>query len=111
VRPPVLQAKHDWSLLTYLPHFKEGDPKRYALREALLTRLNAVESLYNRLEAGRLLGSDSGDRTRVLSMDTHESLISLAFLGMTALTVTEHRAKAAAVKPKFAIVAASPLAA
>jgi hypothetical protein len=106
-----VHCSHDWSSLTALPHYRQGNPKGYALRQALLTRLNAVESLFNRLEAGRLLGSDSGDRTRILSTETHESLISLALLGMTALTVTGQRMTSAPAAATSNAPWSSPLAA
>jgi hypothetical protein len=75
----------DWSLLTAYPHYREGQPARHAMREAMLTRRNAVEALFNRLEAGYKQTGEGGDRVRVRDFDTHRALITLSFLSMTAL--------------------------
>lgn len=75
----------DWSLLTAYPHYREGQPARHAMREAMLTRRNAVEALFNRLEAGYKQTGEGGDRVRARDFDTHRALITLSFLSMTAL--------------------------
>jgi hypothetical protein len=90
----------DWSLLTTYPHYMEGRPDRHAMREAMLSRRNAIESLNNRLEAGYKQTGEGGDRVRIRDMDTHEALICLSFLSMTALALQTFRARAGADKPR-----------
>lgn len=85
-----LQAKVDWSVLTEYPHFKDGAAKKYWLRQALLVRLNGIESLWNRVKSGGL-GVNGADRPRVLDRETVEAVVSLAMLGYTAFTVADQR--------------------
>jgi hypothetical protein len=85
-----LKAMTDWSRLTRYPHFASGDPKKYAKRQALLVRLNHVESLWNRLKSAGL-GVQSADRIRTLPMDTIDAAVSLAFLGFTGLATADQR--------------------
>ncbi len=85
-----LKAMTDWSRLTRFPHHPFGDPKKYAKRQALLTRLNRVESLWNRLKSGGL-GVQGADRMRTLPMDTIDTVVSLAMLGFTGLATADQR--------------------
>ena len=87
---PGLRMQIDWSALTRYPHYPEGDPRDYAMREALLVRVNQVDSLFNRLESGHL-GTDGAARTRVLAKETVEALISLRLLSFTALSLADQR--------------------
>lgn len=86
--------KTDWSKLTFYPHHADGNPRRYAQRQAMLARLNRAESLFNRLKAGRKLATPGAARTRVRDKDSVDALISLALLSMTALTVVDQRQQA-----------------
>jgi hypothetical protein len=87
-------ASFDWSMLTHYPHHDHGRPDLYALRQVLLSaRLGQVESVFNALKAGYKLGGADASRTRIRERHVHEALISLAFLGRTALTVADQRAQ------------------
>lgn len=85
-----LKAMTNWNRLTRYPHFPQGDPKKHAKRQALLVRLNQVESLWNRLKSGGL-GVKGADRIRVLPFDTIDTAVSLAFLGFTGLAIADQR--------------------
>lgn len=85
-----LKGMADWSRLTKYPHHPHGNPKLYAMRQALLVRLNHCESLWNRLKSAGL-GTDSADRMRTIKPDTAEAVASLALLGYTALAVADQR--------------------
>jgi hypothetical protein len=61
---PGLQMKNDWSALTRYPHYPQGDPRDHAMREALLARLNQIESLFNRLGPPRHEGRCAHARAR-----------------------------------------------
>ena len=87
-----LPAQFDWSKLTYYPHHDRGRPDLYAMRQVLLSaRLGQVESVFNALKGGYKLGGTGAGRTRIRELHVHEALISLAFLGRTALTVLDQR--------------------
>lgn len=86
-----IKAMTDWSRLTRYPHHKHGDPQRHAFRLSMLTRLNGVEGIFNRLKAGKILGVKGADRTRLLDRSSVEALISLALLSMTALQLACER--------------------
>jgi hypothetical protein len=86
-----LKAAFHWTRLTYFPHHPNGNPERYAMRQAMLVRLNQVEGLFNRLKAGKFLGNEGAARTRVLDDVALEGLFSLACLSMTASLVAEQR--------------------
>jgi len=85
-----LKAMTDWSRLTRFHHHPHGDAKRYAERQALLIRLNRVESLWNRLKSAGL-GVQGADRMRTLPMETIEAVVSLAMLGFTGLATADQR--------------------
>ena len=42
-----VKAEFDWSKLTRYPHHPNGRPELHAMRQAMLTRLGQVESLFN----------------------------------------------------------------
>lgn len=86
-----LRAKTNWHRLTRYPHYSSGHPRRHAMRQAMLIRLNGVEAIFNRLKGGKLLGSKSADRTRFLDRATVEALLSLACLSMSALSLASER--------------------
>ena len=88
-----LRMKSDWSRLTAYPHHDHGSTakKRYAMRLALLTRLNGMEGIFNRLQSGWKLGTKGAGRTRIRDKAAHESIVSLALLSMTAATVADQR--------------------
>lgn len=86
-----LRAKINWHRLTRYPHHAHGDPRRYAFRQAMLIRLNGAESLFNRLKAGKLLGTKGADRTRFTDINVVEALLSLACLSFTALSLACER--------------------
>lgn len=89
-----MRASFNWRRLTYYPHYSEGHKERYAMREAMLTRLNQVESVFNRLKGGKFLGNTGAARTRITDKDAVEGLFSLACLSMTASLVADERLKA-----------------
>lgn len=60
------------------------------MREAMLIRLNGIESLFNRVKS-RNLGTAGADRNRMISFETQQALLSLSLLSMTALTLTDQR--------------------
>ena len=80
-----------WHRLTRYPHHPHGDQQKYAMRQAMLIRLNQIESLGNRLKAGLHLGNAGAARTRILSKDTLEALFSLGCLSMTSLSLADQR--------------------
>lgn len=91
-----MRMQADWRRLTYYPHFNHGGPApdRHAYRLAMLTRLNGIEGLWERLEVGRNLGTQDGNRTRVKDLGSHETIISLALLSMTATVLADQRRQA-----------------
>jgi len=88
-----VRANFNWRRLTYYPHFSEGHKERYAMRHAMLSRLNQVESVFNRLKGGKYLGNSGAGRTRITDKGTVEGLFSLACLSMTASLVADERLK------------------
>lgn len=89
-----LGMKADWSLVTFYPHYPSGTgagAQRYAMREALLTRLNQMEGIFERVQIGRKLGTDGADRTRIRDLGSHEMLLGLGFASMTAATLADQR--------------------
>lgn len=81
----------DWRRLTWYPHYREGHPRRYAMRQALLVRLNGIESIFNRLKCGKSLGTKGADRTRIRDLEVNRALISVAFTSMTAFGLADER--------------------
>ncbi len=49
------------------------------MREALPTRLNQMEGIFERVRIGRKLGTDGPDRTRIRDLGAHEMLPGLGF--------------------------------
>ncbi len=86
-----LKAEFDWSKLTRYPHHARGRPELYAMRQVMLARLGQIESLFNVLKSGNMLGGSGPSRTKMCNRTTHEALIDLAFLGTTALTLADQR--------------------
>jgi hypothetical protein len=89
-----LGMKADWNLVTFYPHYSSGTgagAQRFAMREALLTRLNQMEGIFERVQIGRKLGTDGPDRTRIRDLGTHEMLLGLGFASMTAATLADQR--------------------
>jgi hypothetical protein len=95
-----LKAMTYWLRLTRYPHHMHGDPERHAWRLAMLARLNGVESIFNRLKAGKVLGTKGADRTRLLNRASLEALLSLACLSMSALSLACEREHLGIVLPK-----------
>jgi hypothetical protein len=93
-----LRMQANWRRLTFYPHNDEGPTamKRFAFRQAMLSRLNGMEGIFNRLQSGKNLGTKGADRTRIRDKAAHESIISIALMSMTAATLTDQRAQAAA---------------
>jgi hypothetical protein len=83
----------DWSRLTHYPHHDEGPiaTKRYAERQALLTRLNGMEGIFQRLQNGKNLGTKGAARTRIRDKGAHETIISIALMSMTAAALADVR--------------------
>jgi hypothetical protein len=88
-----LKMAADWSRLTHYPHHKEGHlaEKRYAERQALLSRLNGMEGIFQRLQNGKNLGTKGAARTRIRDKEAHETIISLALMSMTAAALADQR--------------------
>jgi hypothetical protein len=88
-----LRMKADWRTVTHFPHFSAGKVggARHAYRQAMLTRLNGVEGIFDRLQTGRAIGGRDADRTRVRDKGAHEMLVSLALMTMTAATLADQR--------------------
>jgi hypothetical protein len=89
-----LGMKADWNLVTFYPHYSSGTgagAQRFAMREALLTRLNQMEGIFERVQIGRKLGTDGADRTRIRDLGAHEMLLGLGFASMTAATLADQR--------------------
>ena len=61
------------------------------MRQAMLVRLGQIESLWNVLKTGNMLAGSGPTRTKMCNRTTHEALISLAFLGTTAITLADQR--------------------
>lgn len=103
-----LKADTDWSKLTRYPHHASGRPELYAMRQAMLVRLGQIESLWNVLKTGNMLAGSGPTRTKMCNRTTHEALISLAFLGTTAITLADQRQRHGIAVPPLAGVAAAP---
>lgn len=86
-----LRMQVNWHRLTRYPHHNAGNPERYAMRQAMLIRLNQVEGLFNRLKGGLHLGGSDSTRTRVRDRASYEALFSLGLVSMTALVVADVR--------------------
>jgi hypothetical protein len=62
-----LGMKADWNLVTFFPHYSSGTgagAQRFAMREALLTRLNQMEGVFERVQIGRKLGTGGAPTAR-----------------------------------------------
>jgi hypothetical protein len=81
----------NWHRLTRYPHHNSGRPELYAMRQAMLTRLNQVEGIFNRLKGGLLLGAGGSSRNRILDRGSLEAAFSLGCLSMTALSLASER--------------------
>ncbi len=101
-----LKADTDWSKLTRYPHHPNGRPELYATRQAMLVRLGQIESLWNVLKTGNMLAGSGPTRTKMCNRTTHEALISLAFLGTTALTLADQRQRHGVAVPPLVGAAA-----
>lgn len=89
-----LRMQADWSRLTHYPHHGAGSGAikwRYAMRQALLTRLNGMEAIWLRLQGGKKLGTADADRTRIRDKDAHDLILDLAMLSMSAASLADHR--------------------
>src|SRR5690606_31025089 len=69
-----LKMAADWSRLVHYPHYDDGPTarKRYAERQAFLTRLNGMEGVFQRLQNGKNLGTKGAARTRIRDKGAHE---------------------------------------
>jgi hypothetical protein len=103
-----LKAGFHWTRLTFFPHHPHGHPERYAMREAMLVRLNQVEGLFNRLKAGKVLGNQGAARLRLTEDTPVEGLFSLACLSMTASMLAEQRGALQPAGVKTPTVKAAP---
>jgi hypothetical protein len=88
---PGLRMNVSWQRLTRYPHHGDGRPELYAMRLAMLSRLNQVEGIFNRLKNGLMLGSGGGTRNRILDRGALEAAFSLGCLSMTALSLAHER--------------------
>ena len=88
---PGLAMRNDWSLVTFYPHHGYGHAKRYAYRQAMLSRLSQIESFFHHLKGGLKLANSGAARTRVIDKDTVEALLSLGCLSTSALAVADQR--------------------
>ena len=86
-----IRAMFDWSNFTYYPHHGEGRPDLYAYRQAMLVRLNQVESAFAALKADNRTGAAGTDRPRIRYPSTYQALLSLAHLGRAALVIADQR--------------------
>jgi hypothetical protein len=86
-----LPMEVDWSRLTYYPHHAHGRPDLYAVRQAMLRRLNQIESWHNHLRAGAKLATVGGDRSRLGALAKQEALITLGALAATSLALADQR--------------------
>ncbi len=86
-----IRAMFDWSNFTHYPHHAEGRPDLHAYREAMLVRLNQVESAFGALKADNRTGAAGTDRPRVRYAATYQALLSLAHLGRAALVIADQR--------------------
>lgn len=85
-----LRMQSDWSALTRYPHHRDGDPRKHAMREALLARLVGIEGLWHRVKSTGL-GTEGANRPRVEAKETVEMFLSLNLLGMSALMLVDQR--------------------
>jgi hypothetical protein len=93
-------ASFDFRRLAHFPHHRHGRPELYAFRQAILTtRMSQIESLWQALRGGYLISGTGAGRTRIRERHVHEALVSLAFLGRTALTVVDQRIQAGELNP------------
>lgn len=88
---PGLRMNVSWQRLTRYPHHGNGRPELYAMRLAMLARLSQVESIFNRLKNGLMLGTGGGNRNRILDRGALEAAFSLGCLSMTALSLAQER--------------------
>lgn len=86
-----LRMSVNWHRLTRYPHHGDGRPELYAMRLAMLARLNQVEGIFNRLKNGLMLGTSGGSRNRILDLRALEAAFSLGCLSMTALSLAHER--------------------
>lgn len=89
-----LKMQADWSRLTYYPHHGHGAGAiqwRYAMRQAMLVRLNGMEGIWQRLQSGKKVGTDDADRTRLRDKAAHDVIVDMAMLSMTAAMVADAR--------------------
>ncbi len=89
-----MQMQADWSRLTHYPHHGAGGvavKQRYAMRQAMLTRLNGMEGIWQRLQNGKKIGTKDADRTRIRDKAGHDLLVDLAMLSMTAAALADCR--------------------
>lgn len=90
---PSLRMSVNWHRLTRYPHHNQGRPELFAMRTAMLTRLNQIECLFNRLKGGLLLGGSGSSRNRILDKGALEAAFSLGCLSMSALSLANERSQ------------------
>lgn len=88
---PSLRMSVNWHRLTRYPHHNQGRPELFAMRTAMLARLNQIEGLFNRLKGGLLLGGSGSSRNRLLDKGALEAAFSLGCLSMTAISLANER--------------------
>lgn len=106
-----LKMGTDWSRLTHYPHHGHGGAaikQRYAMRHAMLRRLNGMEGIWQRLQGGKKLGTNDADRTRIRDKDGHDLLVDLALVSMTAASLADERGQRGIAVPKLPPVPWSP---
>ncbi len=81
----------DWSNFTFYPHHSDGRRDLFAHRQAMLVRLNQVESAFSALKADNRTGAVGTDRPRIRFASTYQALLSLAHLGRAALVIAGQR--------------------
>jgi hypothetical protein len=80
-----------WSALPYYPLHPLGRPDLHAMRIALLSRRNVVESAFSSMKGAFRQGNSGQSRTRIFDREVHESLIWISLLTRALLALADAR--------------------
>lgn len=91
---------HDWNIFSFLPH-SPLHPRRHALRRALESRRNTVESGFASLKAVCRLALQGPSRSRLTEFDTTATLIALSFTLRNAQVLAAERIRVGEYPSEF----------
>jgi len=90
----------DWNIFSFLPQ-SPLHLKRYALRRALETRRNTIESVFGALKTVSQLALQGPSRTRLTDFDTIATLVALSFTLRNAQVLAAERIRAEQYPAEF----------